>query len=234
MSPNFSDGIERLSITVVANRDNIRSHQEDGFLFAREQDIGRRRNTVKLPFEDGEICHGESGLALVRPNAALLESYREACAETWDHIHNRYILHDPQLFETWRHTIFQTFEDRYQGINLPKGYYPSVMLWAEREGTFIGAVNIRLQQDEMLLTYGGTYGYFVRVSQRGRGYGTALGLMGLEAAQRLGVNPIAITLQESNEASCALAEHLPYTRVERYEADVDGTIEPVRRYWLSE
>ena len=234
MRSDSADGIERLSIAIIASSGNIRSHQEDGFLFAREQDIGRRRNTVKLPFEDGEICHGESGLALVRPNAALLESYREACAETWDHIHNRYILHDPQLFETWRHTIFQTFEDRYQGINLPKGYYPSVMLWAEREGTFIGAVNIRLQQDEMLLTYGGTYGYFVRVSQRGRGYGTALGLMGLEAAQRLGVNPIAITLQESNEASCALAEHLPYTHVERYEADVDGTVEPVRRYWLSE
>ena len=189
---------------------------------------------MRLPFADNEIKHDGTGLSLTRPNASLLESYREACAETWTHIHNRYILHDPLKFEEWQHTIFQTFEDRFCGKNLPDGYYPSVMLWAQREGSFIGAVNIRLQQSEDLLTYGGTFGYFVRVSQRGHGFGTALGLMGLEATRRLGVSPIAITLQESNLASCALAERLPYASVERYDADVDGVVQPVRRYWFSD
>ena len=187
---------------------------------------------MQLPFEDDEIRHAESGLVLTRPNEALLKSYLEACEETWDHIHNRYILHDPQRFDEWRATIFSTFEDRFNGVNLPEGYYPSVMLWAHRGDTFIGAVNVRTRQDEALLTYGGTYGYFVRTSERGKGYGVALGLMGLEAAQRLGVSPIAITLQESNRASCALAERLPYARVEYYDADVDGVVQPVRRYWF--
>ncbi len=190
------------------------------------------RKGMLLPFEDGQIKHEPSGLALVRPNAALLESYREACAETWDNIHNRYILHDPVRYDEWKHTIFGTFEDRARGVNLPDGYYPSVMLWACAGDRFVGAVNIRTSQDEALLTYGGTYGYFVRTSERRKGYGTALALMGLEAAKLLGVEPIAITLQESNRASCALAEHLPYLRLERYEADVDGVWQPVRRYWL--
>lgn len=187
---------------------------------------------MELPFADDEISHHETGLALIRPHEGLFESYREACVETWNHIHNRYILHDPDKFEGWRHTLLQTFEDRYLGVNLPEGYYPSVMLWAHAGNRFIGAVNIRTEQDEALLHYGGTFGYFVRTTERGRGYGTALGLMGLEAAQRLAVSPIAITLQESNKPSCALAEHLPYKRVERYSADVDGVVQPVRRYWF--
>ena len=187
-----------------------------------------------LPFDDGAIAHEASGLSLVRPNGDLLESYRDACAETWDHIHNRYILHDPARYEEWKDTLFQTFADRARGINLPEGYYPSIMLWAQRDGRFIGAVNIRTEQDEDLLRYGGTYGYFVRTSERCRGFGVALGLMGLEAARRLGVSPIAITLQESNEASCRLAQHLPYSRVEFYEADVDGIVQPVRRYWFDD
>ena len=188
---------------------------------------------MQLPFADGEIRHGETGLALVRPNALLLPSYREACEETWDHIHNRYILHDPERFDEWCTTIFQTFEDRFVGKNLPEGYYPSLMLWAQKDDGFVGAVNIRLEQDEALLTYGGTYGYFVRTSMRGFGYGVALGLMGLEATRRMGVSPISITLQESNRASCATAEHLPYERVEYYDADVDGVVQPVRRYWFA-
>ena len=188
---------------------------------------------MELPFRDDEIVHAATGLALTRPHAGLLESYREACVETWDHIHNRYILHDPDRYDEWCHTLFQTFEDRFCGVNLPEGYYPSVMLWAHVGDRFIGAVNIRTSQDEALLHYGGTYGYFVRTSDRRRGYGTALGLMGLEATRRLGVRPIAITLQESNAASCALAEHLPYDRVEFYDADVDGVVQPIRRYWFS-
>ena len=187
---------------------------------------------MELPFEDDEILHCESGLALTRPHEGLLESYRVACAETWDHIHNRYILHDPDRFDEWRNTLFQTFEDRYNGVNLPEGYYPSVMLWAHLGDRFVGAVNIRMQQDEVLLRYGGTYGYFVRVADRGHGYGTAMGLMGLEATRRLGISPISITVQESNAPSCALAEHLPYERVEHYSTDVDGVVQPVRRYWF--
>lgn len=188
---------------------------------------------MELPFADDEIAHAESGLALVRPHEGLLASYREACEETWNNIHSRYIMHDPALFEVWQHTVFQQFEDRFRGINLPEGYYPSVMLWAHAGDRFVGAVNIRLEQDETLLTYGGTYGYFVRTADRRRGFGKALALMGLEATRRLGVEPIVITLQESNRASCALSEQLPYARVECYDADVDGVVQPVRRYWFA-
>ena len=188
---------------------------------------------MDLPFADGEIADAETGLALVQPAERYIESYVEACAETWDNIHNTYILHDPALADAWRTTIFRTFENRSRGLELPEGWYPSVMLWAVRDGAFIGAANIRIQQDEGLIRYGGTYGYFIRAGQRGRGFGTAIALLGLEATRRLEVDPIVITCQESNAASMAVSEHLPYLRKERDVVDVDGVVQPVWRYWLT-
>ncbi len=187
-----------------------------------------------LPFVDGEIADAESGLSLIRPSVEYLDSYVEACAETWDNIHSRYILHDPALADSWRKTIFDTFENQYRGLELPEGWFPVAVLWAVRNDEFVGAVNIRLQMDDALIRYGGTYGYFVRTSARGCGYGTAIAKLGLEATRCLGVNPIVITCQESNTPSMAAGEHLPYLRKERDIVDVDGTVQPVWRYWFTE
>ena len=187
-----------------------------------------------LPFVDGEIADAESGLSLIRPSVEYLDSYVEACSETWDNIHSRYILHDPALADSWRKTIFDTFENQYRGLELPEGWFPVAVLWAVRHDAFVGAVNIRLQMDDALIRYGGTYGYFVRTSARGCGYGTAIAKLGLEATRCLGVNPIVITCQDSNTPSMAASEHLPYLRKERDIVDVDGTVQPVWRYWFTE
>ena len=190
---------------------------------------------MELPFADGEIRDAASGLALVRPHPRYLESYRQACQETWDHIHNRYILHDPAVFDQWRETIFDIFEKRFQGQALPEGWYPSLMLWAVQGDRFIGATNIRTVQDEELISYGGTLGYFIRTSERGKGYGTALAQLAVEAAQLLGIEPIVITCQESNAASMAVGEHLPYVFKERDAVSVNGgEPEPIWRYWVTD
>ena len=188
---------------------------------------------MQLPFADGEIKDDTSGLRLVRPAAIYLESYHAACEETWNHIHNRYILHDPAVFESWQHTIFDTFEKRYLGLELPEGYYPSLMLWAIKGERFVGAVNIRLRQDAELISYGGTVGYFITHSLRGIGLGTSIAKLGVKAAQRLGLDPIVITCQESNAASMAVGEHLPYLIKERDVVDVDGIVQPIWRFWMT-
>ena len=189
---------------------------------------------MDLPFADGEISDAANGLSLIRPSEPYLDSYIDACAETWNDIHDTYILHDPALADSWRSTIFDAFEKDYRGLGLPPGWLPSVALWAVRDGAFVGAVNIRIGHSSELIRYGGTYGYFIRTSKRGQGYGRSIARLGLDATRRLKVRPIVVTCQERNAASMAINEHLPYLRKERAITEAEGVVQPIWRYWFTE
>ncbi|MBR2521945.1 MAG: hypothetical protein IKE61_02310 [Coriobacteriales bacterium] len=187
---------------------------------------------MQLPFADHEIADERTGMSLVFPREEYLESYLRACEESWGSVHHSYILHDPALFDEWKSTIFERYRKDCEGIDLPEGYLPSLTLWGIVDGRFVGCTNIRLRMNEKMIEYGGTLGGFITVSARGKGYGTAMGLLGLEATRRLGVEPIVTTVMESNKASLAFSEHLPYTRKDRYIAPAEGVVQPVWRYWF--
>ena len=122
-------------------------------------------------------------MELIPPAPHFLNSYLEACQETWGHVHSTYILHDPSQYARWKDTIFQQFENEKRGIGLPPGYVPSTTFWLICGERFIGSGNIRHFLNASLREYGGQIGDFIRLSERGKGYGSLLLRMLLSKAE---------------------------------------------------
>ena len=126
-------------------------------------------------------------MELIPPAPHFLNSYLEACQETWGHVHSTYILHDPSQYARWKDTIFQQFENEKRGIGLPPGYVPSTTFWLICGERFIGSGNIRHFLNASLREYGGQIGDFIRLSERGKGYGSLLLRMLLSKAEEMGI-----------------------------------------------
>jgi len=171
-------------------------------------------------------------LNLIRPVPEFLESYRLACAETFGHVHDAYIIHDPAKFDEWKKTIFRQFEREERGIGLPDGYVPSVTFWLVDGAEYAGTVNIRLRLNARLADYGGNLGFMLRLSRRGQGLSREICRLGIAQARELGVEPVLLTCRESNLPSLRCLLKQPYKRMERAEAEVDGICCPVRRFYM--
>ena len=140
-------------------------------------------------------------MELIPPAPHFLNSYLEACQETWGHVHSTYILHDPSQYARWKDTIFQQFENEKRGIGLPPGYVPSTTFWLICGERFIGSGNIRHFLNASLREYGGQIGDFIRLSERGKGYGSLLLRMLLSKAEEMGIRETLITCEADNRRS---------------------------------
>ncbi|MBO7678488.1 MAG: GNAT family N-acetyltransferase [Thermoguttaceae bacterium] len=173
------------------------------------------------------------GPRLIRPAPEYLLSYYQACQETWGQIHDSYILHDPALFHQWKETIFDDYRRHEKGEDLPEGHVPSATFWAAEGNQVIGAVNIRLELNDFLRTYGGQIGCFVRLSYRGRGYFKRILPLALQTARQLGI--------EGEIPICCLASNTPsrrgllcgdYRRRDRIEVEYNGQKQEVCRFFF--
>ena len=173
-------------------------------------------------------------LELVRPENKYLESYLEGCRETYTHVHNSYIIHDPVKFSQWSQTIFFQYADEEAGLNLPPGYVPSVTFWAVTGERYIGTVNIRLRLNKKLADYGGHIGCVLRKTERGKGLAKKLFLLALSCAEQLNIRPVLVTCTEDNLPSLRTLLGMNYDRMECTVTDADGRICPVRRFWFLE
>lgn len=171
-------------------------------------------------------------LKLIRPCAEYLESYLEACRESYGHVHNQYILHDPDRYEEWKNTIFEDFERQERGIDLPPGFVPSVTFWLVDDTKVIGTINLRLKLNAVLLDYGGSLGCFIRVSERRKGYASRALPLALVEARKLAVTPILVTCVESNTGSLRSVLPIPCQRSESVITVADGVRTRVRKFWF--
>ena len=89
---------------------------------------------------------------IIKPEEKFLLSYFEACKESWNFVHDRYILHDPDRFEEWKNTIFQTYIDCENGTNLPEGYVSSTTFWIVDGDDYVGTINLRHRLTPFLAT----------------------------------------------------------------------------------
>ena len=170
-------------------------------------------------------------LELVRPSEQYLVSYLEACRETWGHVHDSYILHDPDKFDEWRGRIFSDFADHEKGVNLPDGHMPSATFWLVEGNEFVGTVNIRLKMNEFLSTFGGRFGIFVRMSRRHSGIATRANPMIIQKTRELGiVGDILIICRENNVPSVRVLMNSSYKSMETATVLKDGIPVRVRRF----
>ncbi|HEY4247081.1 MAG TPA: GNAT family N-acetyltransferase [Lacunisphaera sp.] len=98
--------------------------------------------------------------------------------------------------------FLQECSDSENGRNLPTDKVPQTTCWLVNDGVrVVGIVRVRHRLNPRLLQYGGHIGYYVRPSERGKGYGRlALGL-GLERLRSLGVGRALLTVNPVNTIS---------------------------------
>ena len=140
-------------------------------------------------------------MELIKPREEYLLSYYKALQITYENTLHKYIIHDPKEYDIWKDTIFTDYENSEKGINLPKGFIPSVTYWLVDNGEYIGTVNIRLSLTDALRYFGGNVGFIVREDMRGRGYGKAISKMGIEKAREILKCPVLVTCFKDNFAA---------------------------------
>lgn len=173
---------------------------------------------------------GEELPKLRRPAPEFLNAYLDFCRETWGHVHDSYILHDPARFDEWRNTIFDDYRKAESGIGLPPGIVPSTTRWLMADETCVGVVNLRPRLNEALAVYGGHIGLCLRPSARGQGLARALIPALAAEARRLGISELLLTTTADNLASRRLNEGIPGVRIERDTVMLNGKLTEIFRY----
>ena len=125
----------------------------------------------------------------------------------------------------------QKLEDNKAGINLPDGYVPGSTFWIINEDNkFIGRVSLRHRLTEQLKIYGGHIGYFVRPSERKKGYASEALSMTLLEARKLGLKKVLITCDEDNIGSKRTIEKNGGELQDKLKQDNSETI--LLRHWI--
>jgi predicted acetyltransferase len=111
-------------------------------------------------------------------------------------------LRDPETFATYVSRMGGSDDDSW----LPEGIVPASFFWWVEGDTYIGRLSIRHSLTQWLLDFGGHIGYVVRPSARGQGHATAMLAAALPIAAGLGLDPVLLTCDDTNEPSRRVIE----------------------------
>ena len=113
---------------------------------------------------------------------------------------------EPLTLETFP-TFVAELEDVAAGKQLPEGWVPMNTYWLVRGGTHpVGISRLRHRLTENLFKHGGHIGYWIRPSERGKGYGTHLLAMTCQKAREIGIDHILVTCYRNNKGSIRIIE----------------------------
>jgi len=117
------------------------------------------------------------------------------------------------------------------GRDLPAGWVPFTTFWLlDRRRTAVGLSRLRHRLNAALLEHGGHIGYYVKASERGKGYGRAILALTLEEARRLGLERVLLTVDSGNQPSVRVIEANGGVLEDERTDPESGR--PFRRYWI--
>ena len=95
-----------------------------------------------------------------------------------------------------------------KGDNLPDGWVPSTTYWLMRKNDerILGGLTVRHSLSESLLFRGGHISYYIRLSERCKGYATYILKLSLKECKTLGINRVMITCAKSNIGSLKIIQ----------------------------
>lgn len=101
--------------------------------------------------------------------------------------------------ETFESDI-KRLSDIHHGQGLPEGWVPGSVFWLcnDVDGKIIGVITIRPKLNEYLKFRGGHISYYVRPSERNKGYATLMLSLGLEYCRSIGLTSVLITCSKDN------------------------------------
>jgi len=121
--------------------------------------------------------------------------------------------------------------DMADGVNLKPGWVPTTTYWLlDDAGDVAGVSRLRHRLTQALIEDGGHIGYYVRRSERGKGYGTAILRLVLVEACKLGIDRALLTVDSDNAPSIRVIEsNGGKLEDERTDPETGGFY---RRYWI--
>ena len=132
-------------------------------------------------------------------------------------------------YEKWLKKL-EKYKNRDIALSLGKVPGETYFLVRENDNKIIGMINIRLELNEFLKSFGGHIGYSIRPTERRKGYNKINLYLGLIRCQELKINKVMITCSVSNLGSDKTIQALGGI-LERTEIDPsDNTLTNV--YWI--
>jgi predicted acetyltransferase len=128
------------------------------------------------------------------------------------------------------HEYLKKRRDEARGVNLKRGRVQQTKFWLVDKGEYIGQLNLRHRLNASLRKIGGHIGYWIRPSQRRRGYGKKILALGLKEAKKLGIKNALLTCDNDNIGSIKIIE--ASGGVFKNEIIHNKKEKPKRRYWI--
>jgi predicted acetyltransferase len=94
-----------------------------------------------------------------------------------------------------------------KGLDLPPGFVPATTFWLIRDNRVVlGESRLRHYLKPPLEEFGGHIGYFIRPSQRRKGYGTLILALTLDKVHAMGIQRARVTCDTDNIGSARVIE----------------------------
>lgn len=168
-------------------------------------------------------------MKLIIPSTKYQQSYLKAVYEGKNETGST-LISRPKNGQSFEKFVKNKVEEA-KGLHLPKGWVPATELWLIDDDKFIGWVNIRHSLTEHLFKIGGHIGYWIRPSERNKGYGKKILKLAVFEATKLGITKILITCDETNIWSRKIIEAIGGI-LENVVSNGNGHPQK-RRYWIS-
>ncbi len=165
---------------------------------------------------------------LVKPSERYKKSYLGAFKESGITEGDLNIMM-PGKGETFK-AFVRRLLDNSQGLRIKRGWVPSTTFWLVNEDKFIGRLSIRHSLNKKVRREAGHIGYFIRPSERKRGYGKLILTLGLKEARKLGLTKTLITCDVGNIASKKIIE-FHGGKFKNKVSGKKGTLDKLR-YWI--
>lgn len=134
-------------------------------------------------------------------------------------------LSSPETIET----DIKKLDDMHAGKNLPDNWVPGSTYWLiENNNRMIGTINIRHELNENLKFRGGHISYYIRPSERNKGYGTKMLSLALDLCRKREMKKVLITCRKDNIPSARIITNNGGLL---FSESIDG-VEIIQRYWI--
>lgn len=175
-------------------------------------------------------------LQLVELTLEMESAFENLCSELNTHgndLRRSFLLMDyekakPELdFKEYVH-LYQSWS---RGECLPGNWTSASTYWLVYNDVILGRSSLRHElATEFLFNIGGQIGYYIRPSQRQKGYGTAILKLTLKKAKELELERVLVTCDEDNIASAKVIEKNGGVLENIFQNDNMNV--PKRRYWI--
>ena len=107
----------------------------------------------------------------------------------------------------------------------PQGFVPAKYYLVMDGARIVGAINLRLKDNEFILTRAGHIGYGIAPWERNKGYATVALKLCLERAWRMGIDKVVLTTDLNNYASQRV--------IAKNGGEYSGTIDGKKLFWIA-